>query len=89
MVTMEQTALSTDQRTFYQENGYLLVQGLLSPAEAATYRQECHDLARRLSANASLESTWKSAAVPPQGARGTPCCSAVIMCSSMRQPLAS
>jgi len=69
MVTMEQTALSTDQRSFYQENGYLLVQGLLSRAEAAAYRQECHDLARRLSANASLESTWKSAreVAPGQG----------------------
>src|SRR5438270_8311232 len=61
MVTIAQSALSTDQRTFYRENGYLLVAGLLSSAEAAEYRQECHDLARRLSANASLESTWKSA----------------------------
>jgi ectoine hydroxylase-related dioxygenase (phytanoyl-CoA dioxygenase family) len=37
------------------------VHGLLSRAEASTYRQECHDLAARLSANASMESTWKSA----------------------------
>jgi hypothetical protein len=61
MVTITQPTLSTDQRTFYRENGYLLVEGLLSRAEAAEYRRECHDLARRLSANASLESTWKSA----------------------------
>ena len=61
MVTTAQPALSTDQRAFYDENGYLLVAGLFSPAEAAAYRRECHDLAGRLSANASLESTWKSA----------------------------
>ncbi len=61
MVTMAETVLSTDQRTFFHENGYLLVSGLLLPTEAAEYRRECHDLALRLSANASLESTWKSA----------------------------
>jgi ectoine hydroxylase-related dioxygenase (phytanoyl-CoA dioxygenase family) len=61
MVTMSRSMLSADQRSFYQENGYLLVQGMLSPAEAADYRRECHELAQRLSATASLESTWKSA----------------------------
>ena len=71
MVTMEQAALSMDQRRLYQENGYLLVEGLLSPGEAAAYRQECHDLARRLSANASMESTWKSAATAAGGQGNT------------------
>ena len=66
MVTTTQTTVRTEQRTFYRANGYLLVEGLLSRSEAATYRQECHDLAQRLSATASLESTWKSAqAVAP------------------------
>lgn len=53
--------LTVEQSTFYQENGYLLVKGLFSPAEAAEYRRECHALAERLSATASLESTWQSA----------------------------
>lgn len=44
-VTTAQPTLSTDQRTFYRENGYVLVEGLLSPAEAAEYRRECHALA--------------------------------------------
>jgi ectoine hydroxylase-related dioxygenase (phytanoyl-CoA dioxygenase family) len=53
--------LTSEQRAFYQENGYLLVEGLFSPAEAGVYRRECHALAERLSANGSLESTWQSA----------------------------
>lgn len=61
MVPTAQVTLRTDQRAFYRENGYVLVEGLFSRGEAAEYRRECHDLARRLSANASLESTWKSA----------------------------
>lgn len=61
MSTVAPTALSADQRAFYLENGYLLAKGVLSRTEAQGYRQECHDLAARLSANASLESTWKSA----------------------------
>ncbi len=53
--------LTIEQRAFYQENGYILVKGLLSPTEAGMFRRECHALAERLSANASLESTWQSA----------------------------
>ena len=61
MTTVAQTMLSTEQHAFYLEHGYLLAKGVLSRTEAQEYRQECHDLAARLSANASLESTWKSA----------------------------
>ena len=41
--------LTEGQRAFYEENGYLLVEGLLTKEEAAMYRRECHDLAQRLS----------------------------------------
>ncbi|MGH2346060.1 MAG: phytanoyl-CoA dioxygenase family protein [Chloroflexota bacterium] len=53
--------LTSEQRASYQENGYLLMEGLFSPTEAGVFRRECHALAERLSANASLESTWQSA----------------------------
>jgi ectoine hydroxylase-related dioxygenase (phytanoyl-CoA dioxygenase family) len=61
MTTLAPTSLGADLRAFYQENGYLLVEGVLPRSEAQGYRRECHDLAARLSANASLESTWRSA----------------------------
>jgi len=50
-----------EQRTFYKENGYLLVEGLLSPQEAQTLRQECHALAERLAARKDIDATWGSA----------------------------
>jgi ectoine hydroxylase-related dioxygenase (phytanoyl-CoA dioxygenase family) len=62
--------LTQEQTTFYQENGYLLVEGLLSRDEAAALREECHALAKRLSAHKDIDATWGSAR---QGAmtRGT------------------
>jgi len=54
--------LTNEQVGFYQENGYVLVEGLLSPEEAAQYRQEAHDLATRLAEkNRAQDATWKSA----------------------------
>ncbi|MDR3711061.1 MAG: phytanoyl-CoA dioxygenase family protein [Capsulimonadaceae bacterium] len=53
--------LTTDQKQFYEENGYILVKGLLSASEAAAYRQECHDLASRLQLKRSIDATWGSA----------------------------
>jgi phytanoyl-CoA hydroxylase len=53
--------LTSEQCAFYRENGYLLMKSLFSPTEAGEFRRECHALAERLSANASLESTWQSA----------------------------
>lgn len=54
--------LSTEQITFYRENGYLLVRGLLGADEAAELRRECHKLAERLTrSNRDIDATWKSA----------------------------
>lgn len=53
--------LSQDQLASYQENGYVLVKGLLDPAEAKVYREECHDLARRLSPELASDKTWSGA----------------------------
>ncbi|MBV9848584.1 MAG: phytanoyl-CoA dioxygenase family protein, partial [Armatimonadetes bacterium] len=53
--------LTDEQKAFYQENGYVLVPGLLTPAEAACYRQETHDLAARLAARRNIDATWGSA----------------------------
>ncbi len=53
--------LTDEQKQFYADNGYVLVPGLLTSEEAAMYRQETHDLAHRLSAIRSINSTWGSA----------------------------
>ena len=59
--------LTDEQKAFYQENGYVLVPGLLTPEEAAQYRQETHDLAARLSERRNIDSTWGSAATVSKG----------------------
>jgi ectoine hydroxylase-related dioxygenase (phytanoyl-CoA dioxygenase family) len=62
--------LTPDQLAFYEENGYLLVKGLLTRAEAARYRQECHALIERLSKGGrDVEATWGSAREGIAGAR--------------------
>jgi phytanoyl-CoA hydroxylase len=53
--------LSEEQTAFYNDNGYLIVRGLLTPEEAAFYRRETHALAERLSKIRSIDSTWGSA----------------------------
>ncbi len=53
--------LTETQKQFYVDNGYVVVRGLLTPEEAAQYRQETHDLAQRLSAQRDINSTWGSA----------------------------
>ena len=54
--------LTDDQKQFFNANGYVLVQGLLSPDEAAGYREECHTLATRLADIRGIEDpTWGSA----------------------------
>lgn len=53
--------LTEEQKAFYRENGYVLVPGLLTPEEAAAYRQEEHDLMARLSALRNINATWGSA----------------------------
>ena len=53
--------LTHEQKAFYQENGYLLVEGLLDREEAEVFRQECHALSERLSAHKNIDATWGSA----------------------------
>ena len=53
--------LTPEQKAFYDENGYVLVKGLLTPAEAADYRRECHTLAARLMERRNIDATWGSA----------------------------
>jgi phytanoyl-CoA hydroxylase len=53
--------LESDQLAFYHDNGYLLVKGLLSRAEAYGLRAEAHAIIERLSAIKSMEATWGSA----------------------------
>lgn len=49
--------LTTEQKAFYEENGYVHVQGLITPDEAAMYRAELHALAERQGSN---DATWTS-----------------------------
>ena len=53
--------LTTEQLLFYQENGYMMVEGLLRRAEAEDLRRTCHELMNRLSARAHIDATWGSA----------------------------
>lgn len=53
--------LTPEQKEFYAENGYVVVRGLLSPDEAANYRNECHALANRLQEIRNIDATWGSA----------------------------
>lgn len=53
--------LKPEQTAFYRENGYLLVEGLLSQPEAEALRRECHALSERLSAHKDIDATWGSA----------------------------
>ena len=53
--------LTSKELEFYHENGYVLVRGLFSQAEAAEYRKECHALATRLAAQGNIDATWGAA----------------------------
>lgn len=53
--------LTEDQVTFYRDNGYVLVKGVLTKEEAKSLREECHDLGRRLARQGAGDSTWSSA----------------------------
>lgn len=64
--------LSEEQMTFFRENGYILVKGLLSKEEAAMYRQEAHDLADRLrETRKNIDATWGSARDSVEAAQKT------------------
>jgi phytanoyl-CoA hydroxylase len=60
------TGLTPAERDFYQRYGYLHVQGLLTPPEAAMYREECHRLAER---SGNSDATWSSVRSSEQGQR--------------------
>ena len=49
--------LTSDQRDFYDAHGYLHIEGLLTPEEAALYRAEVHALAAR---QGDTDATWES-----------------------------
>ena len=40
--------LSESQKAFYRDNGYILIENLISKDEAAALRAECHHLAEAL-----------------------------------------
>ena len=63
--------LSPEQVGLYREQGFLLVKGVLSKAEAAEIRAECHALAERLSAHKNMDATWGSAREGVMGATET------------------
>lgn len=65
---MTSLGLTCDQTDFYHSNGYLHVPGLLTTAEAAAYRAECHAIADRIGEN---DATWAS--LRGQGTRITHC----------------
>jgi phytanoyl-CoA hydroxylase len=67
-LAMATATLSKAQQSFYQENGYLHVPGLLTAREAAAYRAECHALAARIGEN---DATWAS--LRGQGTKITHC----------------
>lgn len=57
------------QRSFYQENGYLLIEGLFTAEEAAEFRREAHALIERLSQHADINPTWGSARQIAEGTK--------------------
>jgi ectoine hydroxylase-related dioxygenase (phytanoyl-CoA dioxygenase family) len=70
MLTTTSAALRNEDLAFYDENGYLLVRGLLAREEAAEYRREAHDLIARLQeSKTQLEATWGSARQVSGGAQ--------------------
>jgi phytanoyl-CoA hydroxylase len=52
-----QAGLTTEQKAFYEANGYVHVKGLFTPEEASFYRQRLHNLAERLG---NPDATWAS-----------------------------
>src|SRR3954454_275946 len=60
--------LTDDQRAFYNDNGYVLVSGLITKEEAAALRTESHELATRLSAKRNIDVAWGSGKEAVKGA---------------------
>jgi hypothetical protein len=53
--------LSHEQIQFYNDNGYLLVKGVFTKAEAAAFRQEGRELIQRIYENETQDATWGGA----------------------------
>lgn len=62
--------LNDEQKAAYAENGYVLV-NVLTPEEAKDLRDECHELARRLSLAGKDDPTWGSARELDAASNGT------------------
>lgn len=54
-------SLTPDQIAFFNDNGYVLVKGLLPRSEALALRDECHALTERLSSGHDTDATWAGA----------------------------
>ena len=63
--------LTPEQLDFYHENGYHIIDALLTQAEADMYRRECHELAQRFRAGEKIDATWGSAREAVPAARDT------------------
>lgn len=60
------TELTQVEKDLYLEQGYLHIKGLLTAAEAAAYRSECHQLVER---TGNTDATWSSVRTSPEGVR--------------------
>ena len=63
--------LSESQKAFYRDNGYILIENLISKDEAAALRAECHHLAEALTLQYDIDATWESARNTVTGAKAT------------------
>jgi len=61
--------LTQQQRRFYDENGYVLVEGQFTAQEASAFRQEAHALIERLTQYTDFNPTWGSAKQIAEGTK--------------------
>ena len=52
--------ITSEQKQFYEDNGYLHLRGVFSAEEAAAFRAEAHDLIERISDRGYNNAAWKS-----------------------------
>ncbi|MGI8429833.1 MAG: phytanoyl-CoA dioxygenase family protein [Solirubrobacteraceae bacterium] len=71
MSRKDRMMLTKEQLDFYNENGYVLVEGLITKEEAARLREECRQLAERLAVHDSMDATWGSAKAAVAEAKDT------------------
>ncbi len=70
-IPTQRFALSDEQVASYERDGYLHLQGVLSPEEAAELRRESHELVERLQKRQNVDATWRSARDVSAAARQT------------------